>query len=204
MANDRVKTPKARVSFPSLFKAKAYDEGKEPKFEADLVFPKSADLKALKVMCATALREKFGPDAMNITESENGVAKPGSKGKLWWPIRDGAEKTDKDGKARDGYGPDTVYIKVSSKNKPGIVDQNAYRITDAGDMYGGCYATAYVNAYTYDNKTRGVSIGLQTMQKVAEGEPFGSRSNPEDDFEPITEDDFDKVEDGAEPESVFS
>ena len=71
-------------------------------------------------------------------------------------------------------------------------------------MYGGCYATAYVNAYTYDNKTRGVSIGLQTMQKVAEGEPFGSRSNPEDDFEPITEDDFDKVEDGAEPESVFS
>ena len=130
---DRILTPKARLSFPALFKARAYDESKAGKYECDLIFPKSADLKALKVMCATALREKCGPDAMNLTESENGVAKPGSKGKLRWPIRDGAEKTDKDGKARDGYGPDTVYIKVSSKNKPGIVDQNADRITDAGD-----------------------------------------------------------------------
>ena len=198
---DRILTPKARLSFPALFKARAYDESKEGKYECDLIFPASTDLKALKVLCANALKEKFGPEAMKLTDSENGVAKPGSKGKLWWPIRDGAEKTNKDGKARDGYGAGTVYIKVSSQNKPGIVDQNGDRILDANGLYGGCYVWAYVNAYTYDNKTRGVSIGLQTMQKLADGEPFGSRSTPEDDFKPISADDFDGAE--SEAESVF-
>ena len=42
----KVMTPKFRVSFPNVFKAKAIEEGQDPKFSMAMLFDDEADLSA--------------------------------------------------------------------------------------------------------------------------------------------------------------
>jgi hypothetical protein len=50
-----------------------------------------------------------------------------------------------------------------------------------------CYCRAFVNpySYTYEKKTRGVSLGLQHIQKVGEGEPFGNAVSVDEAFDEV-------------------
>ena len=61
----RVITPKARLSFPHLFKAVENKERPEaaPKFSATLLVPKGEDISELKAIAKAALVEEFGEDA---------------------------------------------------------------------------------------------------------------------------------------------
>ena len=93
------------------------------------------------------------------------------------PFRDGEEKET------DGYGEGIIFVRASTERKPGVVDANGHDIMAASDVYAGCYAHATVNLFAFDKAgNRGASFGLQNLQKLAEGEPFGSRSTPEQDF----------------------
>lgn len=160
-------TPEARLSFPALFTPRAPMEGSpgEPKYGCTLLFPKTADLSALKAAASAAVKEKW----------PNGAPKG-----LRSPFRDGDEKD------LDGYAG-CIFINVTSKQKPGVVDESLQPIIEAGGIYAGCYVRASVRAYAYEKAgNRGVAFGLNNIQKLRDGEPFGGGpSKAEDDFEAV-------------------
>lgn len=158
-----IMTPRARLSYPALFKARAMEAGQDPKFSCSLIFDKAAQatplFAAMKAQAALAAKIKW-PDKLPAN--------------LRNPFRDGNERDD------EAYA-DAIFINVSSKQQPqvvgGAIDPRTGKlkiIDDPSEVYAGCYVVAAVRAYAYDAKgNRGVSFGLQALQKVADGEALG-------------------------------
>ena len=166
---EKVTTPEFRVSFPDVFRAKAF-QGGEPKFGLSMIFDKKADLSALKVAAKRAVEEKWGKKIPAGLKN---------------PFRDGAEKEH-----LDGYGEGTVFVNATTKQRPGLVNVSLQAIVDEQEFYAGCYARATVSAFCYDTAgNRGVSFGLHNVQKLRDGESFSGRV--------AAEEDFDAVDDGA-------
>lgn len=181
----KITTGKFRVSFPHVFKPQTTDDGGQA-YTIVMMIPKgdTDTINKLKALAKAAAYEKWGKDAVE-----------GKKVKLKWPIRDGEEKADQ----YPEYEGMVFASATNKKNKPKIVDKDLNLIVDESEFYPGCYARASVKAYAWEWKTKkGVSFGLYNLQKVAEGEPFGSISKPEDDFEAIEGDneDYEDAEDG--------
>lgn len=166
----KVTTPEFRVSFPSVFKATAF-ENQEPKFSIVMLFDKKTSLAPLKALAKDAIEKKW-PDASKRPKG------------LRSPFRDGdIEKPDTQGYAG------CMFIRATSKMRPGVVDQSVQPIIDESDFYAGCYARATLTAYAYDTAgNRGVAFGLQNVQKLRDGEPFSGRSKAEDDFDVVETD----------------
>lgn len=162
----KVKTPEFRLSFPALFKPKAFEQ-QEPKFSIVMLFDKKkADLSGLKKAVAAAAQEKWGP-------------KEKWPKNLRLPFRDGDEKED-----MEGYKGHT-FVSASSKQKPGLVDYPDRNPIDETDnkCYAGCYARATLIAFAYDKAgNKGVSFSLQNVQVLRDGKPFSGRKNAEDEF----------------------
>jgi hypothetical protein len=168
-------TPKFRVSYPNVFKAKRNELSGKDEYSLVALFPKGADLSALKKAAEFALTQKWGTDKKKWPSN------------LKTPFRDQAEKakTLDDGTRvlPDGHEAGAIFMNLKSSQKPGLVDQNREDIIDSSQFYAGCYARATVNAYAYDQAgNRGVSFGLNNLQKMAEGEPFSGRTKAQDDF----------------------
>jgi hypothetical protein len=189
----KLNTPKARLSFPNLFRAKAAEEGQEPKYSCTLLFSPEAqatpEFAAMKAAAQAVVVAKFGnkipPNLRN-------------------PFRAAEEKADK-----AGYEPGWVFINISSKERPGVVHvtpAGMQRVLDEGDVYPGCFVIASVSPYAYDQKgNRGVSFGLNNVLKVGDGDPLGGRSRPEDDFAGYAAPPADTAAPGgtASPSSLF-
>ena len=100
---------------------------------------------------------------------------------------------DGDGERPNGgeFGPECkgCYVMTcSSNNKPVIVYADKTPITEASELYSGCYGRAIVNFYVYDtNGNKGVSAGLNGIMKLSDGEPLSggvvTDSDWDDDFE---------------------
>ena len=101
------------------------------------------------------------------------------------PLRDGdAERdTEKSPEYKGHY-----FINCNSNQRPGVIDLDKVEIMDADEVYSGCYARVSVNFYPFDaSKTaKGVAVGLNSIQKLEDGEPFSGRSSASADFtEPV-------------------
>jgi len=177
---NEVVTPEFRVSFPKVFKPESF-QGGDPTYSVVMMFDKKQDIKALKQLAKQAVETKW-PDPNKRPKN------------LRNPFRDGdVEKPDLETFAGK------VFITASSKNKPNVVDQNVQPILVEDEFYGGCYARASVNAFAYDTAgNRGVSFGLNNIQKLREGEPFTGRSKPEDVFGPVESDSNNNQEENAD------
>lgn len=178
-----VVAPEARLSWPNLIKPKSNFEGQPEKFSATFLFEKDSDLSKLKTAAKLAVQEKWG-------------AKP-PKG-LKNPFKDGNKRTfeDDDGVTHilDGY-KDAIFIVATANadSPPGLVDEEMNRVINQSTLYAGCYVYAALRAFAYEKKNKsggvvscGVSFGIQAVQKVRDGEPFGAgRSKPEDYFSAV-------------------
>lgn len=160
-------TPIARLSFPNLMVARGF-EGQEPNFSCVLVFPAGTDLKDLKKAAHEAAKAKW-PDESRRPK------------KLRSPFRDSAEKN-----GLDGFPEGSTFITCKTKRRPGVIDGQKNPITDAQDIYPGCWVRATVKPFAYDHTgNRGVSFSLNNVQKVKEGDPLGAFSKAEDDFDEV-------------------
>jgi len=176
-------TPKFRVSYPNVFKPQLNKMSGKTEYSVVALFSKDADLKALRKAADEAVIEKWGADKTKWPKN------------LKSPFRDQAER-EKEGVMPAGHEKGAVFMNLKSKNKPGVVDQNVQAIIDESEFYPGCWAIASVKAYAYDQAgNRGVSFGLNNIQKVKDGEPFSGRSKAEADFAPITPDEEDASSD---------
>ena len=180
----KVVTGKVRFSFCHLFEPQEPQGGGDPKYSVTLLIPKadSATLDKIKAAMAEA-REAF-------------CKKNGAKALPAKPVHtlhDGDGIRDNG----DAYGPECkgcYVITVSSKQKPVIVDNMRGAITDPAEVYSGCYGRASINFFGYSsNGKKGISAGLLSVQKLHDGEPFGtvgSADDFDDDFEDGADDDF--------------
>lgn len=156
----RVITPRARLSFPSLLSPDVGGQYSDGKFKATFIFDKKDKnvmdgLKAMSEACKKVATEAFGADLKGVD----------------MPFRDGNEKADKN----EAY-KDAVLITAKSKYRPGLCGPDPKNeITEEGELYGGCYVRASLVPFSYaQGKNRGVSFRLCNVQKLAEGEQFGS------------------------------
>jgi hypothetical protein len=169
VTGQRVITPKARLSFPSLLKPDVGGQYSDNKFKATLIFDKNdkavmEGLKAMNAACKKVAAEAFGADIKGID----------------MPFRNGDEKAEK----ADFY-KNTILITAKSKYRPGLCAADPkVEITEESDLYGGCWVRASLVPFSYaQGKNRGVSFRLCNVQKLAEGEQFGgTRVAPADDF----------------------
>lgn len=175
----KVMTPKFRVSYPSVFKAKKNDLNGMDEYSLVALFEKGADMSQMQKACEIAAEEKWGKDKKKWPPN------------MRKPFRNQGEKKKVDEATGKEYLPEplvdgAVYMNLKSKQRPQIVDQNVTPIIDESDFYPGCFARATVNFYAYDQKgNKGVGVGLINLQKVADGESLSSRTKAEDDFQPI-------------------
>lgn len=192
ITDKKVTTGKFRVSFPNLAEPKGFNGG-TPKYGLTMLFPKDADLSALKKAAENAKIERWGADKSKWPTKRLPNGKVVSA--LRTPFRDGdLEKPETPGYAGQ------IFIAASSKadNQPGTIGRDKNRI-DPKDIYAGCYARATLIAFAYPREgekgfgNSGVSFALQNVQKWAEGPKFSGKKDAEDDFDAI-EDDSDNPE----------
>jgi len=185
-------TPKFRVSFPKVFKPEFNKLAKRDEYSVVALFELDQDISAIKDAAMKAAKEAWGDN-------------PKKWPKKWKnPLKDQGEREKEDDKGvmqlPDGYTKGATMITMKSKNKPGVVDQQKKEIVDESEFYAGCYARAnvYINVFNVeDGLNQGISISLNHLQKVADGEPFSGRRKAEDSFEAIEMPDA--VEEAAEP-----
>lgn len=186
MADTKVKTGKVRFSYVNIFQPRAVDGSTDAKYSLTLLVPKS-DTVTIKAMrqAIKAARQSKAEYFKDMNDDE-----------IQTPIHDGDGRKPKGG----AYGPECKgcwVVNTSSKTKPGVVDIHKEPIIDTTDVYSGCYGRVTLNAYAYSrNGNKGISFGLNNVQKLADGAPLDGRTRAEDDFDDefvndlVEEDDF--------------
>jgi len=173
----KVFTHKFRVSFPSVFEPKSF-QNQPAKYSLVMLFPKKTDLGkrpenaksgvSMKEAVFNCLTEQFGDKSKWPKD-------------LRLPFRDGDQKDT------EGY-KGHIFVTASSKKKPGVINQRLEHITSEEEFYAGCYARATLLAFYYDTAgNKGVSFSLQNIQKLEDGENMSGRKRAEDEFEATEE-----------------
>lgn len=169
-----------RWSYVNAWEPKSINGG-APKYSVSLIIPKSDTKTIEKIQAAIQAAYDEGQDKLK----GNGKSVP-ALSVLKTPLRDGdAERPDDEAYA------DSYFINANSGTAPGIVDADRQPILDRSEVYGGVYGRASINFYAFNsNGNKGIACGLNTLQKIKDGEPLGGKSRAEDDFDTEEDDDF--------------
>ena len=158
-----------RFSYLHCWEPEAINGG-EPKYSVSAIIPKS-DKETIKKIQA----------AVEAAKQES-LSKWGGKipPNLKLPLRDGDIDRPEDEAYKGCY-----FFNANSRQAPQVVDKHQT------EVYSGCYGRISVNFYGYNsNGNRGVAAGLGNIQKLKDGEALSSRTNAEDDFEAVEDEDF--------------
>ena len=174
MPADNQITPEFRAAFISVFKATSMKNAdgsvNKPKYSIRACFPPTAKLDALKKEAQLAAQEKWGDKIPKTLRS---------------PFRLNEELEN----PIIGIGDDWVIMSFSANEdrRPGIVDAKLQDIIDDSDVYSGAWYRAQVRAFAYENAgNKGVSFGLQNVQKLRDDDTLGSGRIPASKaFEPV-------------------
>lgn len=165
-----------RFSYLHCWEPNAVNGG-DPKYSVSAIIPKS-DVETVEKIKRTIEQAK-----------KDSVSKWGGKvpANLKLPLRDGDIDRPEDEAYADSY-----FFNANSRQAPQVVDKNVQPILDQSEVYSGCYGRISVNFYGFNNNgNRGIAAGLGNIQKLRDGESLGGRSNAEEDFEAVAdEDDF--------------
>lgn len=180
MGNENISLTKVivpcRFSYLHCWKPNAVNGG-DPKYSVSAIIPKSDTETVEKIKRAIEQAKK------------DSVSKWGGKvpANLKLPLRDGDIDRPEDEAYADSY-----FFNANSRQAPQVVDKNVQPILDQSEVYSGCYGRISVNFYGFNNNgNRGIAAGLGNIQKLRDGESLGGRSNAEEDFDAVEdEDDF--------------
>lgn len=167
---------KARLSYCYAIQGKLNDEGKHV-WSTSLLIPKNhPQVPAIKAAIEAA--------------KVAGAAKLGT-GKVKSPLLDGDAMEDGAYKYDAPENRGNYIIRAANYNRaPSVVGPSMQKIINPDELYSGCYANVAINFYAYANpKNKGVSPGLEAIQKVAEGERLsGGGVDPNEVFSAVEED----------------
>lgn len=168
-----IRIENARLSFPALFEAKAFNDGK-PAFKAVLILNKktqAAQIAKIEATIELVKKEEWKGKAVKL---------------LGTCLKDGAEKAD-----LDGYGDEVVFVSASNPKRILVVDRARTPLTaEDGKPYAGCYVNATIRVWAQDNKFgKRINASLRAVQFYKDGEPFGEKpAQAEDEFENLGDD----------------
>jgi hypothetical protein len=171
---DNLITPEFRAAFISVFKATSMKNAdgsvNKPKYSIRAAFPPTAKLDALKKEAQFAAVDKWGDKIPKTLRS---------------PFRLNEELEN----PIIGIGDDWVIMSFSANEdrRPGIVGAKLQDIIDDSDVYSGAWYRCQVHAFAYENAgNKGVSFGLQNVQKLRDDDPLGNGRIPASKaFEPV-------------------
>lgn len=167
----KVVTGKVRFSYCHLFQPQEALGGGDPKYGVTILIPKSDTATLSKIKEALA-------SAADAFRAKNGAASLPANPRN--PLRDG------DGYKDNGepYGPECkgcYVLKARSKQKPVVVDAAGNAILDPGEVYGGAYGRASITFFGYNTAgSKGIGAALLAVQKLHDGEPFGTVGSADD------------------------
>ena len=176
----KVVTGEVRLAYANLLVPRSPAPNAEPKFSTVLLIPKTdkKTLRAIDKAIAAAAEE-------GKHKAFNGKV----PAKLKTTLRDGDEEADLE---RNPEYEGMMFMNVSSKTRPGLVDRGLQTIDDASEVYSGMYARVSINAFAYNYQgSKGVSFGLNNVQKLRDGEAFAGASKASDDFDALDDEDGD-------------
>jgi hypothetical protein len=169
----KVVTGKVRLSYCHLFEPYSNDPDKEARYSVTILIPKKDKATLAKIDAAIAAAKEAGKPKWG------GKIPAGLKSTL----HDGDEEADLE---RNPEYAGHMYMAMSSKTRPGVVDADLDPVLDPTSVYSGCYARVSINAFPYSNSgNKGISFGLNNVQFLEDGEPLGGRTRAEDDFADI-------------------
>ena len=179
----KLKLTDVRLSFPDLHEPRAFKPGDKPKYKATFLVPK-ADKKQIAAI----------EDAIKAVAKEKW---PKTWEKVLAGIRGNANKfcfQDGGTKSYDGY-EGMMSFSAANAARPTLIDRDKTPLTkDDGKPYAGCYVTAVVDVFAYDNSGNGISASLGGVQFVRDGESFaGGRPASTDDFDDLSTDEEDEA-----------
>ena len=172
------------LSFPHLFANTAgkKDDG-SPVYDIQFIIPKTQreDVRALLIAIKTVGEAKWGANWKKVRT----------------PLRDGdAEKDEltEDGSAKGDKYPERLgcyFLNARSSKPVGVYDRLRNPILDSEAVYGGSKGKIAVTFYPYSTSgNHGIGVALNGVQKIADGESFGSgRPSVESMFDMLDEDD---------------
>ena len=171
---DNLITPHFRAAFISVFKATSMKNAdgtiNKPKFSIRAAFPPNSNIAPLKKEAELAAKEKWGDKIPKTLRS---------------PFRTNEELEN----PIVGIGDDWIIMSFSANEdrRPGIVDAKNQDIIDDADVYSGAWYRAQVRAFAYETAgNKGVSFGLQNVQKIKDDDPLGNGRLPASKaFEPV-------------------
>jgi hypothetical protein len=184
---DKLLTPEFRVSHPNVFEAKTNDLNGKKEYSLVAIFAKGADLSDLKKAAEAAATERWGADKSKWPPN---IRSPFRKCSERWKNEDSKQIIPAGYEEGDAF---FITFKANEQFKPGVVDQNVKDIIEPREFYPGCYARASIRPFAYPSPkakgpataNKGVSFGLNHVQKLRDGDPLGGSSRPTDDFKPV-------------------
>lgn len=190
--SDVIRLTNVRLSFAKLFKARAFEEGQDERFEGAFLLDPSDEKhqELIDDICAKALQVIKAKHSGKVPKDIDlcfGYADGD-------PIEVGGVKYRNKPKEYDGYAG-MFYITSSNKEQPKLVgrhkgkDGKFEKVEESdGLLYSGAYVNATITLWAQDNKFgKRVNANLRAVQFVNHGEAFGVA--PVD-----AEDEFDEVE----------
>lgn len=181
-------TPKFRVAFPQVAELKVFAPGQKGRYSCVALFTPSefndkdkAKFQALIAACNKVSAETFKKP---MKELDRSVYKT--------PFHKGEEKSN-----YAGFGAGVIFFTMSAyTRRPGVVGVDGLPI-DPADLYPGCYARASVNPFA-NPQWKSISIGMNHLQKLGEGERLDGATSAEEDFgsDPAEYDDADTATGG--------
>lgn len=170
-------TGKVRLSYAFLSKPKKNDAG-EDVWSCQVLIPKTDK----------ATLEKYKACIAAVKALPSAAAKWGGKvpGELKLPLRDGDSSCDEFPERKGCW-----FFNCNAYEAVPVVDASRNDILDASEIYSGMYGRVSVNFFAFNNSgNKGIGVGLNSVQKLADGEALGGgRSTPDEDFGDDYEDD---------------
>lgn len=181
----RIKLEGCRLSFPDIWKAKAAQEGAEPKFSAAFLIDKKAQAGQIKAIrdAIIALAVAAWPGTAEDPQSRVKELRKAKTKPLRFCLHEGTEKT------YEGYNETIMFVSASSNNRPTIVNKDRTALVpEDGKPYAGCYVDAILELWVQDNKWgQGINADLRGIQFVKDGEPFGAAPVSPEEFTDYSE-----------------
>lgn len=118
------------------------------------------------------------------------------------PLRDGDKEADElteDGSTKGEKYPERLgcyFLNARSSKPVGVYDRSRTPITNSDDVYGGCKGKIAISFYPYSvSGNHGIGVGLNGVQKIADGESFGNaRPSVESMFDMLEDEDDDDLD----------
>ncbi len=152
---DLIKLNDVRLSFPALFQPKG-PKGAKPKYEATFLLDKTIHAKEIKTI-------------------QEQIDETLDRWKIKRPVPESFKLCFRDGDLNEREESKGNYTLIArSERMVPLLDKDAKTlITDERRFYGGCYVSAYIQIYEYNNTGKGITAFLKSVQFRKDGERFG-------------------------------